>query len=70
MTTPTPAPTPLSSRYERYRALTLRQHGPILEIIMGAAQSANQKLATAGRNMHRELAEIWRDVSADPTMCA
>ncbi len=47
MTTPTPAQTPLSSRYERYRALTLRQHGPILEIIMGAAQSANQKLATA-----------------------
>lgn len=66
MTTPTPVPTPLSSRYERYRALTLRQHGPILEIIMGAAQSANQKLATADANMHRELAEIWRDVSADP----
>ncbi|MGN5476811.1 enoyl-CoA hydratase/isomerase family protein [Cupriavidus basilensis] len=66
MTTPTPAPTPLSSRYERYRALTLRQRGPILEIIMGAAQSANQKLATADANMHRELAEIWRDVSADP----
>lgn len=66
MTTPTPAPTPPSSRYERYRALTLRQHGPILEIIMGAAQSANQKLATADASMHRELAEIWRDVSADP----
>ncbi|BDB22762.1 enoyl-CoA hydratase [Cupriavidus sp. TA19] len=58
--------TELSERYARYRALTLRRHGPILEIIMGAAQSANQKLATADANMHRELAEIWRDVSADP----
>ncbi|RWA57624.1 enoyl-CoA hydratase [Cupriavidus sp. UYMSc13B] len=66
MTTPTADSTSLSPRYERYRALTLRRHGPILEIIMGAAQSANQKLATADANMHRELAEIWRDVSADP----
>ncbi|MNS88856.1 putative enoyl-CoA hydratase echA8 [compost metagenome] len=33
---------------------------------MGAAQSANQKLATADAGMHRELAEIWRDISADP----
>ncbi|WP_458217595.1 enoyl-CoA hydratase/isomerase family protein [Paracidovorax citrulli] len=56
----------LPERYARYRALTLRRHGPILEIVMGAAQSANRKLATADANMHRELAEIWRDVSADP----
>lgn len=64
---PSPSPSsPLSPRYARYSALTLRQHGPILEIVMGAAQSANQKLATADANMHRELAEIWRDVSADP----
>lgn len=60
------AATPLSPRFARYRALSLRQHGPILEIVMGAAQSTNQKLATADANMHRELAEIWRDVSADP----
>ncbi|MBY4896760.1 enoyl-CoA hydratase/isomerase family protein [Cupriavidus sp. AU9028] len=56
----------MSERYARYRALTLRRHGPILEIVMGAAQSANRKLATADASMHRELAEIWRDVSADP----
>ncbi|PLQ02005.1 enoyl-CoA hydratase/isomerase family protein [Cupriavidus pauculus] len=56
----------LSPRLARYQALTLRRHGPVLEVIMGAAQSANQKLATADANMHRELAEIWRDISADP----
>ena len=55
----------LPPRFERYRALTLRRHGPILEIVMGAGQSANGKLATADASMHRELAEIWRDVSAD-----
>ena len=67
MTAPNDASsTELSERYARYRALTLRRHGPILEIIMGAAQSANQKLATADASMHRELAEIWRDVSTDP----
>ncbi|MDK3025754.1 enoyl-CoA hydratase/isomerase family protein [Cupriavidus taiwanensis] len=66
MTTPSADTGVLSPRYERYRALTLRRHGPILEIVMGAAQSANQKLATADASMHRELAEIWRDVSADP----
>ncbi|NSX17242.1 enoyl-CoA hydratase/isomerase family protein [Cupriavidus taiwanensis] len=66
MTTPSADTAALSPRYERYRALTLRRHGPILEIVMGAAQSANQKLATADASMHRELAEIWRDVSADP----
>jgi enoyl-CoA hydratase len=56
----------LSPRLARYQSLTLRRHGPVLEVIMGAAQSANQKLATADANMHRELADIWRDVSADP----
>ena len=56
----------LSPRLARCQSLTLRRHGPVLEVIMGAAQSANQKLATADANMHRELAEIWRDVSADP----
>ena len=66
MTTSSADTSTLSPRYQRYRALTLRRHGPILEIIMGAAQSANQKLATADASMHRELAEIWRDVSADP----
>ncbi|MGO4761512.1 enoyl-CoA hydratase/isomerase family protein [Cupriavidus sp. 2KB_3] len=58
--------TTLSPRLARYASLTLRRHGPVLEVIMGAAQSANQKLATADAGMHRELAEIWRDISADP----
>lgn len=56
----------LSPRLARYQALTLRRHGAVLEVIMGASQSANQKLATADAGMHRELAEIWRDISADP----
>ncbi|GJG96110.1 enoyl-CoA hydratase/isomerase family protein [Cupriavidus pauculus] len=56
----------LSPRLARYQALTLRRHGAVLEVIMGASQSANQKLATADASMHRELAEIWRDISADP----
>lgn len=56
----------LSPRLARYQALTLRRHGAVLEVIMGATQSANQKLATADASMHRELAEIWRDISADP----
>ncbi|WP_454762547.1 enoyl-CoA hydratase/isomerase family protein [Cupriavidus campinensis] len=63
---PSSADTTLSPRLARYQSLTLRRHGPVLEVIMGAAQSANQKLATADAGMHRELAEIWRDISADP----
>ena len=63
---PTSDANTLSPRLARYSALTLRRHGPVLEVIMGAAQSANQKLATADAGMHRELAEIWRDISADP----
>lgn len=64
--TPETPDTTLSPRLARYASLTLRRHGPVLEVIMGAAQSANQKLATADARMHRELAEIWRDISADP----
>ncbi|CAG2157259.1 putative enoyl-CoA hydratase echA12 [Cupriavidus campinensis] len=64
--TPETPDTTLSPRLARYASLTLRRHGPVLEVIMGAAQSANQKLATADAGMHRELAEIWRDISADP----
>jgi enoyl-CoA hydratase len=61
----------LAPRFARYQALTLKQHGPILEIVMGAGQSANRKLSTADASLHRELAEIWRDVDADPEVrCA
>ena len=59
----------LSDRYARYQSLSLvpHEHG-ILEIVMGAAQSANRKLSTADHAMHRELAEIWRDIDADPAV--
>ena len=57
----------LSPRYARYQSLTLmpHEHG-ILEIVMGAAGGAPGKLPTAGHAMHRELAEVWRDIDADP----
>ena len=53
--------------YENYQSLTLKRHdGGILEIIMGASKSANQKLSTADHTMHRELSTIWLDVDRDP----
>jgi len=49
--------------YAGYTSLVLVRHPDgILEIVMGAPG----KLSTADDNMHRELAEIWRDVDADP----
>ena len=56
-----------NSRYSQYQALTLNHHPDgILEIVMGAAQSANKKLSTADHNMHRELSMIWNDIDRDP----
>ncbi|MDM9558339.1 enoyl-CoA hydratase/isomerase family protein [Bordetella petrii] len=53
--------------YARYQALKLRRHPQgILEIIMGAKGGAPGKLSTADDRMHRELADIWRDVDTDP----
>jgi hypothetical protein len=49
--------------YERYQKLQLSRPEPgVLEIAMGA----EGKLAVADAQMHRELADIWRDVDADP----
>ncbi len=43
--------------YAHYSALTLKPHpNGILEVVMGASQSANKKLSTADHNLHRELA--------------
>lgn len=57
--------------YARYQTLhiTRRGHdGAVLDIQMRAL---NGKLPTAGHAGHRELTEIWRDVSADDTVrCA
>jgi enoyl-CoA hydratase len=48
---------------ENYTSLKLTRHPHgILEIVMGEPG----KLSTADHNLHRELAEIWRDVDADP----
>src|SRR5580765_8293229 len=56
-----------ASRYQDYSALTLNRHeGGVLEIVMGAAQSANKKLSTADHTMHRELSTIWHDIDRDP----
>ena len=49
--------------YAGFSRLTLNRHPDgILEIVMGAPG----KLSTADHEMHRELAEIWRAVDADP----
>jgi enoyl-CoA hydratase len=55
------------SPYEYYRSLTLTRHdNGILEVVMGAAQSANKKLSTADHSLHRELSTIWNDIDRDP----
>src|SRR5215470_13785356 len=47
----------------RYTSLALKRHPEgILEVVMGAPG----KLSTADETLHRELAEIWRDIDADP----
>ncbi|KWD48969.1 enoyl-CoA hydratase [Burkholderia ubonensis] len=53
--------------YSGYEALkvTRRQHG-ILEIVMSGEGANKSGLATADERMHRELADIWRDVDRDP----
>ncbi len=49
--------------YDHYKTLTLSRPEPdILEIVMGAAG----KLGVADASGHAELAEIWRDIDADP----
>ncbi|HWH82747.1 MAG TPA: enoyl-CoA hydratase/isomerase family protein [Burkholderiaceae bacterium] len=53
--------------YARYRALKLVNHpNGILEIVMGASQSANKKLSTADHHLHGELSTIWTDIDRDP----
>ena len=53
--------------YADYKALSLRRHANgILEVVMGASQSANGKLSTADHNLHRELSTIWLDIDKDP----
>jgi enoyl-CoA hydratase len=52
----------MADRYAAYERLAFTRHSDgILEIVMGAPG----KLSTADHVLHRELAEIWRDVDAD-----
>lgn len=53
--------------YSHYHALRLRRHPHgILEVIMSGEGANKSGLATADARMHRELAEIWRDIDRDP----
>lgn len=57
--------------YTRYHTLNITRRGPDDSVLDLQMKAANGKLPTAGHAGHRELAEIWRDVSADPTVrCA
>ncbi|RQR61388.1 enoyl-CoA hydratase [Burkholderia sp. Bp9125] len=53
--------------YSGYEALKVRRqpHG-VLEIVMSGEGANKSGLATANERMHRELADIWRDVDRDP----
>ncbi|TKC89522.1 enoyl-CoA hydratase/isomerase family protein [Trinickia terrae] len=53
--------------YARYKSLRLRRHPHgILEIVMSGEGANKSNLATADEQMHRELADIWRDIDRDP----
>ena len=53
--------------YAAYESLKLRRHpGGVLELIMGAKDGLPGKPSTADDRMHRELADIWRDIDTDP----
>jgi len=58
---------PSLDHYARYQSLTLRRHPEgVLEVVMGARGGVRGKLSTADASLHRELADIWRDVDSDP----
>jgi enoyl-CoA hydratase len=55
------------SFYAQYTSLKLRRHPHgVLEVVMSGAGTNKSSLATADANMHRELADIWRDIDRDP----
>ncbi len=55
----------------RYTTLNLTRRGPDNSVLDIQMKAVNGKLPTAGHAGHRELAEIWRDVSADDSVrCA
>ncbi|WP_048438510.1 enoyl-CoA hydratase/isomerase family protein [Caenimonas sp. SL110] len=57
--------------YSRYTTLSITRRGPQDSVLDIQMRALNGKLPTAGHAGHRELTEIWRDVSADDTVrCA
>ncbi len=61
-----PADAPAPDPYARYTRLKFdRPHPRVLRVTMD-----NGKMNAADRTMHGELAAIWRDVDADPTVNA
>jgi enoyl-CoA hydratase len=55
------------SMYSHYTSLELRRHAHgVLEVAMPGAGANKSGLSTADANMHRELADIWRDIDRDP----
>ncbi|ARP93268.1 enoyl-CoA hydratase/isomerase family protein [Bordetella genomosp. 13] len=58
---------PELDHYAHYQSLKLRRHPHgVLEVIMGSPQHQPGRLSTADDRMHRELADIWRDIDTDP----
>lgn len=58
----------MTSRYAKYESLQIE--GPV-DGILTIVMSKPGRLNAADANMHRELAEIWRDVDDDPDVnCA
>ena len=57
--------------YTRYQTLAITRRGPGDSVLDIQMRATNGKLPTAGHEGHRELAEIWRDVSRDDSVrCA
>ncbi len=57
--------------YSRYTTLNVSRRGPDNSVLDIQMKAMNGKLPTAGHEGHADLAEIWRDVGADPAVrCA
>jgi enoyl-CoA hydratase len=57
----------VTDRYDQFASLRFARHdGGILELVM----STPGKLNAAGHEMHRDLAEVWREIDRDPETLA
>jgi enoyl-CoA hydratase len=57
--------------YSSYQTLAITRRGPDNTVLDIQMRALNGKLPTAGHEGHRELVQIWRDVSADDSVrCA